>query len=44
MALSMNDEVLIIVTTLIGNHDNNIPKEGDLQDAPLHSNDNQDLL
>ena len=33
-----------MVTTHIGNHDNNIPKEGDLQDALLHSNDYQDLL
>ena len=34
--------VITALTTLIGNRDNDVPKEGDLQDVPLHSSDNQD--
>ena len=34
--------VLITVITLIENHYDDAPKEGDFQDIPIHSNDNQD--
>ena len=38
----LDDMVIPALTTLIGNRDNDVPKEGDLQDVPLHSSDNQD--
>ena len=34
--------VITVLTTLIGNRDNNVPKKGDLWDVPLHSSENQD--